>query len=301
MSNESLHQRLLDTAERSGACVGNGPLISQAAHDDIHRQSSELMIEAAAALESTPAQEVPEDDDGLPVGYADWYNKRYAGQHVDTSRDYTCEDAWRAATQYTLSARTAPAEGDSPARFFASGPEGCFFTDSEKFARALTRKSNYPDDWTVTDTGEAATTAPVVGDDRDAERYRWLKAGGYEHADDGQPYIVVHQQDSYGNWHNAVIEDGEVDAAIDAAMGIDTARPAKAEPEYDRELIAEMLEWLHGRQPSHYSLDSLAEQIRLLRAADNATGTARTVKAEGDATPEESSVVAGSLDGRSEA
>lgn len=39
---------------------------------------------------------VPEDDDGQPVGYADWYNTRYFGQSVDTSRDHACESAWRA-------------------------------------------------------------------------------------------------------------------------------------------------------------------------------------------------------------
>lgn len=60
-----------------------------------------LSRRAAALLATPPASApevtgVPEDDDGQPVGYADWYNTRYFGQSVDTSRDHACESAWRA-------------------------------------------------------------------------------------------------------------------------------------------------------------------------------------------------------------
>lgn len=40
---------------------------------------------------------IAEDDDGMPVGFAGWYNRRFAMLEVDTSRTAYCEDAWRAA------------------------------------------------------------------------------------------------------------------------------------------------------------------------------------------------------------
>jgi len=55
-----------------------------------------------------------EDEDGLPVGYAAWYNARYNGQPCDTQRDHACEAAWRAAIDFTVAALEAAAL--SPAR-----------------------------------------------------------------------------------------------------------------------------------------------------------------------------------------
>lgn len=62
------------------------------------------------------------------------------------------------------------------------------------------------------------TRAAGAEDARDAERYRWLKSGGYEHADDDQPYIVQSKMDGWGKWAVLTLEDDECDAAIDAAI-----------------------------------------------------------------------------------
>lgn len=63
-----------------------------------------------------------------------------------------------------------------------------------------------------------AGSATGAEDARDAERYRWLKSGGYEHADDDQPYIVQSKMDGWGKWAVLTLEDDECDAAIDAAI-----------------------------------------------------------------------------------
>ena len=34
------------------------------------------------------------DEDGLPEGFATWYNRKFARQHVNTARDHWCEEAW---------------------------------------------------------------------------------------------------------------------------------------------------------------------------------------------------------------
>lgn len=58
-----------------------------AEQDDLIRQLRNLLTSPGLG----------EDEDGMPVGYADWYNSRYAGTVVDTQRDHACEAAWRAA------------------------------------------------------------------------------------------------------------------------------------------------------------------------------------------------------------
>lgn len=42
---------------------------------------------------------VAEDEDGLPAGYARWYNAYFRERPADTSRDADCEASWRAAFQ----------------------------------------------------------------------------------------------------------------------------------------------------------------------------------------------------------
>jgi len=49
----------------------------------------------------------------------------------------------------------------------------------------------------------------------DAERYRWLR----EPRDEQQPVVTIARQNSWGNWHDDPLWDGELDAAIDAAKG----------------------------------------------------------------------------------
>ena len=63
------------------------------------------------------------------------------------------------------------------------------------------------------------------------------------------------------------------------------ADPAKAsEPEYDRSLIADMLTAYHSGADDLYTIGAIMEQIRLLRAADNADAAkVRTAKASGSA------------------
>lgn len=51
---------------------------------------------------------VVEDEDGLPVGYARWYNDRFRGQPADTSRDAECEAAWRTALAWDRRQRVEP-------------------------------------------------------------------------------------------------------------------------------------------------------------------------------------------------
>jgi hypothetical protein len=60
------------------------------AFDAIRKSLSALTAEAGKG-------EVTEDEDGMPVGYADWYNTKFFGQQVDTRRDHYCEEAWRSA------------------------------------------------------------------------------------------------------------------------------------------------------------------------------------------------------------
>lgn len=63
-----------------------------------------------------------------------------------------------------------------------------------------------------------------------------------------------------------------------------TAKASGSEPEYDRSLIADMLE---DASDDTYSLEAIAEQIRLLRAADNADAAkVRTVRSSGSAPDE---------------
>lgn len=51
---------------------------------------------------------------------------------------------------------------------------------------------------------------------RDAERYRWLR--DIADPDMEQPCIMIHLQDSWGNWKWQVIHPHEIDGRIDAAM-----------------------------------------------------------------------------------
>lgn len=53
-----------------------------------------------------------EDSDGMPLGYADWYNRQFCGQIVDTSRDHACEAAWRAGALHDRAAVAELIEAD---------------------------------------------------------------------------------------------------------------------------------------------------------------------------------------------
>lgn len=275
-----------------------------------------LYLHQQSALESTPAQGVPEGYALVPIkpteemfealGNTPWVIDGHMEGNTFIQKEFRDQryitDGWEAMLKAAPSARTAPAD-----------VVGLNFRERgwkfETFQQTGTMVATYPDgterSLDLSELGSAscrrllddliravtaATTAPVVGDDRDAERYRWLKAGGYEHADDGQPYIVVHRQDSYGNWHDAIIEDGEVDAAIDSAMGIDTARTAKA----DGDGWSGWATQYPGKMPKLYGAREIAELnwhpgegaalIRLVEVERLATDrhTARTVS-RGDA------------------
>ncbi len=59
---------------------------------------------ADALIDASPkggSDAIAEDEDGMPVGYADWYNRSFSGMPVSTQRDHWCESAWRAAMQAT--------------------------------------------------------------------------------------------------------------------------------------------------------------------------------------------------------
>jgi len=57
--------------------------------------------------------------------------------------------------------------------------------------------------------------AELAGAQQDAARYRWLR----DRADPDmeQPFVTIHQQDSWGNWRSRVVEQDNMDAAIDTA------------------------------------------------------------------------------------
>ncbi len=59
-------------------------------------KAAQVSASALVAAQPDPAM-VGDDDDGMPVGYPNWYNQQFFGQHVDTQRDHYCESAWRAA------------------------------------------------------------------------------------------------------------------------------------------------------------------------------------------------------------
>lgn len=67
--------------------------------EEVKRLEQRLDAAYAKGRESMREEmnKLKEDGDGLPVGYADWYNRKFKGQPVDTARDHACEDAWRSA------------------------------------------------------------------------------------------------------------------------------------------------------------------------------------------------------------
>lgn len=56
---------------------------------------------------------IMDDEDGLPAGYADWYNRRFKGMPTDTARDHACEESWRTGAAPLL-ARIAELEERAP-------------------------------------------------------------------------------------------------------------------------------------------------------------------------------------------
>jgi len=55
---------------------------------------------AALAQQPDPkpkARGVVDDDDGLPAGFAGWYNRKFRGRGADTRHLSDCEESWRAA------------------------------------------------------------------------------------------------------------------------------------------------------------------------------------------------------------
>ncbi|WP_250501933.1 hypothetical protein [Caballeronia sp. AZ7_KS35] len=65
-------------------------------------------------------------------------------------------------------------------------------------------------------SGQASPAAS--SDARDAARYRELRHNGFDNCDNEKPYIAVHKQDDWGNWHDTPIVDDDADDAIDAAI-----------------------------------------------------------------------------------
>ena len=63
-------------------------------------------------------------------------------------------------------------------------------------------------------------------DDRDAERWRWLRDAS--DPDREQPCVMLHKQDSWGNWRWHVVEQHVMDAAIDALLA--ASPPAEGTP-----------------------------------------------------------------------
>lgn len=62
-----------------------------------------------------------------------------------------CRALQAAITSLESTGQTSDAR-DCPARFFASGPDACFFTDSAQFAEDTILAHDYDrDDWTITD------------------------------------------------------------------------------------------------------------------------------------------------------
>lgn len=47
------------------------------------------------------------DDDGRPIGYADWHNRRFKGQPADAHRDNNCQSAWSHGYRAALDQRDA--------------------------------------------------------------------------------------------------------------------------------------------------------------------------------------------------
>ena len=73
---------------------------------------AEAIIQRWADWGPQPPALLSEDEDGQPVGYSNWYNDRFRGQTVDTSRDHHCEAAWRRALEWAAS-EGGPPEGTS--------------------------------------------------------------------------------------------------------------------------------------------------------------------------------------------
>ncbi len=201
-----------------------------------------------AALESTPVQEVE-----LPTPSGPWH----ATSDDEGYYTYTA-DQLIAYGQACASARTTPAEGGmtvEQARELITNTIGFGF--DEDYLQPV----NSLDMGNLAEAFAAATTAPVV----------------------------PHTDESVDAMQGMMADLGFVVPVrvISEAMrfAIDTARPAKAEPEYDVALIADMLDaylMASDGEPGAFRGESIEQQATLLRAADNATANARTVKAEAE-------------------
>lgn len=66
---------------------------------------ADMLKDSKYTQPSDSQAEVPEDEDDLPVGYADWYNLHFARQTVDMNRFGDCEEAWRAAYKAAMRAQ----------------------------------------------------------------------------------------------------------------------------------------------------------------------------------------------------
>lgn len=66
---------------------------------------------------------------------------------------YVADNSYRGLDRMRvgLTAALPHLSGRYPARYFCSGPQGAFWTDSLNLARALVNAFDWDDDWTVTD------------------------------------------------------------------------------------------------------------------------------------------------------
>lgn len=88
-------------------------------------------------------------------------------------------DYFRKSGKWTpLYAHAPPAD---PARYFADGPQGSFYTDDPKLARAILDAYDEGQDWTITELGDMAEESPAVpveslGRDADTKMEGWHAA-----------------------------------------------------------------------------------------------------------------------------
>jgi|SRR6478752_3312933 len=216
MNNESLEQR---ARELLAAEYAQDELKIAARRGDYdHTPEFKAIIRA---LESTPAQEVERHI--TPVGPVDgWCERCGCGN----------DSANFAHLPACVSARTAPADGDSLAFVNLGDSEANFIADAEHLNCQACGGSGHVDD---------ATTAPVVGDGGvTKEQLDWLVANEYDlctrreliNEDEYAIWWFVVDSRKSTNEHLHTVSGhplGSPREAIDAAMGINTTRPAKAE------------------------------------------------------------------------
>lgn len=93
-------------AEAAEAEVEDTDKTMRAYSDQLVKVTAELVAAQAQLAELAKQEPVKEDEDGNPVGFIDWYERKFAGMAFKgTGHVADCDDAWRAAIDY----RPAPA------------------------------------------------------------------------------------------------------------------------------------------------------------------------------------------------